>query len=64
MNEGTVLLHPYISKNSFKNVKKVWKDKNYLKKLSYSAKKTNKFYSHYNNYQKLISIYNKVIKNN
>ena len=23
MNEGTVLFHPYISKNSFKNVKKV-----------------------------------------
>ena len=23
LNEGTVLFHPYISKNSFKNVKKV-----------------------------------------
>jgi len=23
MNEGTVLFHPYVSKNSFKNVKKV-----------------------------------------
>lgn len=47
----------------FKNVQKAWRNKNYLKKLSYRAKKTNKFYSHHDNYKKLMTIYNKVIRN-
>jgi len=48
----------------FKNVKKAWKNKSYLKKLSYRAKKTNKLYSHRDDYEKLMKIYNKVIINN
>tara|TARA_B100000579_G_C22847174_1_gene865100 strand:+ start:2125 stop:3300 length:1176 start_codon:yes stop_codon:yes gene_type:complete len=48
----------------FKNVQKAWRNKNYLKKLSYRAKKTNKLFSDRDNYKKLISIYNKAIKNN
>ena len=48
----------------YKNVKKAWKNKNYLKKLSYHGKKNNKFYTHSDNYQKLITIYNKIIENN
>jgi glycosyltransferase involved in cell wall biosynthesis len=48
----------------FKKVKKAWENKSYLKKLSYYAKKTDKFYTHHNNYQKLMIIYNKVIRNN
>ena len=48
----------------FKKVKKAWENKNYLKKLSYYAEKTDKLYTNLNNYQKLMTIYNKVIKNN
>jgi len=48
----------------FKKVKKAWEDKSYLKKLSYYAGKTDKLYTNLNDYQELMTIYNKVIKNN
>tara|TARA_Y100000590_G_C15729467_1_gene1016448 strand:- start:7 stop:1158 length:1152 start_codon:yes stop_codon:yes gene_type:complete len=49
----------------FKKVKQAWTKKNYLKNLSKKTKNTfNQFYKINNNYQILISIYKKAIKNN
>jgi glycosyltransferase involved in cell wall biosynthesis len=49
----------------FRKVKKAWTKENYLEKLSKKIKNTSaKFHIRNNNYQILISIYNKAIENN